>query len=88
VVQVQARIDGEQTMLTVSDNGRGIDSQLLPRIFDPYVSSQFGKGRSGLGLFVARAAAGQRMRGKLRVQSSPGLGSRFELVWPSTPSSE
>ncbi|MCV2422290.1 sensor histidine kinase [Paucibacter sp. DJ2R-2] len=87
VVQVQACVDGEQILLTVSDTGRGIDPELLPRVFDPYVTSQFGKGRSGLGLFVARAAAGQKMLGKLRVQSELGLGSRFELVWPSTPAS-
>ena len=88
LVQVHARIKAASILLTVSDSGHGIAAELLPRIFDPYVSTQFGKGRSGLGLFVARAAAGQGLHGKLRVQSSLGMGSRFELSWPLAPTSE
>ncbi|MDT8999243.1 HAMP domain-containing sensor histidine kinase [Paucibacter sp. APW11] len=81
-VLVQAQRLGETVSLSVTDQGRGIAPDFLPRIFDPYESTQFGQGRSGLGLFVARAAAVQGLEGKLRASSQPGLGCRFELSWP------
>lgn len=67
--------------LRVQDNGRGIPTELLPRIFDPYVSTQFGQGRSGLGLFVAQGLVSTRLRGALRASSPPGQGACFEIEW-------
>lgn len=82
VVRVQARVDTGRVLLSLSDEGCGIAPELLPRIFDPYVSTQFGRGRSGLGLFVAQAAVNQRLQGRIRAHSEPGAGCRFELEWP------
>lgn len=81
-VRVEATRQGDSVLLSVSDQGCGIAADFLPRIFDPYESTQFGQGRSGLGLFVARAAAVQGLEGKLRASSQPGQGCRFELSWP------
>lgn len=67
--------------LRVQDDGRGIQPELLPRIFDPYVSTQFGRGRSGLGLFVAQGLVSTRLRGALRASSPPGQGACFEIEW-------
>lgn len=67
--------------LRVQDDGRGIPPELLPRIFDPYVSTQFGQGRSGLGLFVAQGLVSTRLRGALRASSPPGQGACFEIEW-------
>lgn len=68
--------------LAVSDHGKGIAPELLPRVFEPYVSTQFGRGRSGLGLFIAEASVRQRLGGRLQVQSRPGEGSCFEIECP------
>lgn len=85
-VQVEARIephiDGDHLRLSVADAGRGIPAELLPRVFDPYVSTQFGRGRSGLGLFVAQVTVIQRLRGRITVASSPGAGCRFDIEFP------
>ncbi|QPF71798.1 HAMP domain-containing histidine kinase [Roseateles sp. DAIF2] len=82
LVRVSAhRADG-RVRLVVQDHGAGIAPELLPRVFDPYVSSQFGHGRSGLGLFIAQAAVTQRLRGRVRVESQPRRGARFEIDWP------
>lgn len=79
---VDARLDGEHVRLSVSDEGRGIAADLLPRVFDPYVSTQFGRGRSGLGLFVAQVTVIQRLRGRITVSSTPGMGCRFDIEFP------
>jgi signal transduction histidine kinase len=81
-VRVQARQDGALLRLTVADNGRGIAPELLTRVFDPYVSTQFGRGRSGLGLFSAQALVATRLRGELLASSPLGQGARFEISWP------
>jgi signal transduction histidine kinase len=67
--------------LHVQDHGQGIASDLLPRIFDPYVSTQFGQGRSGLGLFQAQAQVSKGLKGRLSVKSERGQGACFAIEW-------
>lgn len=72
--------------LQVSDNGRGMAPELLPKVFDPYVSTQFGQGRSGLGLFVAQVSATQRLGGRLTAANRRQGGASFTLSWALRPS--
>ena len=85
LVRVQAAPQPRGALLAVEDQGRGIAPELLPRVFEPYVSTQFGRGRSGLGLFIAEAAVRQQLGGRLRVQSQLGQGTRFEIECPLGP---
>lgn len=82
VVDVVALKTDGQIRLSVIDRGRGIPAELLPRVFDPYVSTQFGRGRSGLGLFVAHVTVLQRLRGRITVDSAVGQGCRLEIEFP------
>lgn len=68
-------------VLTVEDNGDGIAADLLPRIFEPYVTTK-SKGM-GLGLPIARRIA-EAHGGRIDVESRPGRGTRFEIVLPLT----
>ncbi|ALT78405.1 sensor histidine kinase [Paucibacter sp. KCTC 42545] len=81
LVRVSAGRNGHQLWLSVQDQGRGIAADLLPRVFDPYVTTQFGQGRSGLGLFKAQAQVSKELKGRLSVKSAPGQGARFEIEW-------
>lgn len=45
---------GNYFLLTVSDNGDGIDSASLERIFDPYFTTKEENGGTGLGLAVIK----------------------------------
>ncbi|WP_374437752.1 sensor histidine kinase [Inhella sp.] len=83
LVRVQAAAQPTaHALLAVEDLGCGIAPDLLPHVFEPYVSTQFGRGRSGLGLFIAEAAVRQQLGGRLRVHSRPGQGTRFEIECP------
>lgn len=54
-------------LVTVADNGQGIPSELLGRIFEPFVTSKGNTG-TGLGLWVSREIV-QKHRGSMRVRS-------------------
>jgi two-component system, OmpR family, sensor kinase len=87
VVQVavtrERRSGSEWARLDVIDEGQGIPDELLPHIFERYVS---GKGAHatglGLGLFLAKRIA-LLHGGDLTVISGPGQGARFSLTLPA-----
>ncbi len=65
--------------LAVTDTGRGISPEDLPRIFEPGFSTRVGS--PGLGLAVCRKIA-QQHGGTIRAASLPGRGARFSLTFP------
>jgi signal transduction histidine kinase len=67
--------------VTVEDSGPGIAPHERERIFRPFWSRDAGGG-TGLGLAIARELA-TALGGRLDLESSPGMGSRFELVLPA-----
>lgn len=72
---------GRYLRIQVTDNGVGISSEHLPRIFDPYFSPQ--KAGKGLGLATVYSII-KRHGGKIMVSSQPGRGTRFNIYLPAT----
>ena len=72
---------GRFAQLTVSDEGTGIDSDLLDRIFDPFFSTKERGRGTGKGLAIAFSII-EQSGGKLSVDSTPGLGTTFMTVLP------
>jgi two-component system, OmpR family, sensor kinase len=85
-IELSARARDGQVVLTVEDAGCGIDEGDLERIFGrfsrarPYRSRE--AGGFGLGLPVVQAIA-EAHHGSVRVRSTVGRGSTFELVLPT-----
>ncbi len=73
------KISEKQVDLVVVDDGPGVDSELLEKIFEPFYTSR-AKG-TGLGLAVVRAIA-EAHGGKAWVKSIVGHGSRFGIRLP------
>lgn len=74
-----SRRDG-RARLGVGDFGPGIHRTMLPRIFEPFVTTDDAQG-SGLGLAIASELA-ERMDGRLNVESQPGR-TTFTLELPA-----
>jgi PAS domain S-box-containing protein len=84
-VQVQAHALGDQVALQVRDSGRGIASEQLLHVFEPF--NRLGLERkgiegTGIGLAIVKANV-ESMDGTVHVQSVPGEGSVFEVRLPS-----
>jgi signal transduction histidine kinase len=77
---VSASRRGTVARLGVGDFGPGIHRTMLPRIFEPFVTTDDAQG-SGLGLAIAHELA-ERMNGHLRVDSQPGR-TTFTLELPA-----
>jgi PAS domain S-box-containing protein len=71
---------GRFVAVAVADTGEGIAAPYLARIFDPYFTTK--PRGSGLGLATAWSIVA-RHEGTIRVESTPGQGSRFEVLLPA-----
>jgi two-component system NtrC family sensor kinase len=67
--------DKEYVVIEVGDTGKGIPSELLPNIFDPFFSSKGIEG-TGLGLSVSYSII-KNHKGNLKVKSEVGVGTTF-----------
>ncbi len=70
---------GNYVMISVEDNGVGISSKQLEKIFDPFYSTK-SHGR-GLGLSVIIGILSQ-YNGGVSVNSTPGIGTTFNILIP------
>ncbi|MEH6469783.1 MAG: cache domain-containing protein [Halopseudomonas sp.] len=82
LLTIRSRDYGDGVMMLVKDNGCGIDSTVLPRIFDPFFTRT--KGGTGLGLSVSYGIL-ERFDGEIMVRSRPGVGSCFFVFLQQNP---
>jgi len=71
---------GRQVRVTVTDTGTGMPETVRQRIFEPFYSTK-GEGGSGLGLSMAYSIV-RRHGGEIEVDSEPGRGTTFTLIFP------
>lgn len=77
-----AKQDKDHVIFEISDNGIGMDSETLEKIFTPFFSSKGNKG-TGLGLFISNKIVEQH-GGEINVKSAPAQGSHFTVRIPKT----
>jgi two-component system, NtrC family, sensor kinase len=81
-LEVQARQDGRDLVLRVSDTGTGMQPDVKRHIFEPFFTTKpNGKG-TGLGLAICKEIA-RALKGRIDVESEPGKGSAFTVRFPA-----
>lgn len=85
-VQLALRVDQHQALLSVEDNGRGIEADALPHVFQSFMqehrSLEPAQGGLGLGLSVVQKIVALH-GGRVTAESAgAGRGSRFVIALP------
>ena len=81
----EAHLEGDSFFeIAITDDGVGINSETLTRIFDPYFTTRRENSGTGFGLATAHGIVGSH-GGVLDVDSRLGSGSTFRIILPSTP---
>jgi len=89
LIRMTVSQEGEEAVIRVRDNGIGIASDTLPRIFELFtqVDGSLSRSYGGLGIGLALAHQLVEMQdGRLQAQSGgPGMGSVFTIILPAIP---
>jgi len=72
---------GTAVVLTVRDDGAGIAPEILPKVFEPFMTTKEHGHGTGLGLAVSRGIV-ERHSGKIALQSELGKGTTITITLP------
>jgi signal transduction histidine kinase len=78
-IRTSSKEDG--VVVQISDNGPGIDRNLLERIFEPFFTTKSDGEGTGLGLSIVLTIL-EKHHGSIQVESDPGKGTTFTLWLP------
>jgi len=81
-VVVSTKKCDNKILITVSDNGRGIPSGIINKIFQPFFTTKPTGEGTGLGLSMSYDIITKGHNGEIRVKSEEGLGTEFEILLP------
>ncbi len=81
-IDIVIKEDEGTIILSVCDNGTGINEMDMKHIFDPYFTTKFTKEGTGLGLYMAKMMIENSMHGQLHVRNQND-GACFEIIIPS-----
>jgi two-component system, NtrC family, sensor kinase len=80
-VESRLSVDGSHVVLTIRDDGSGISPDVLPKIFEPFVTTKENGRGTGLGLAVSRGIV-ERHSGQITVDSEVGKGTTVTITLP------
>jgi len=79
IIKIVTERAGRHARLLISDNGPGFPVELLPRIFEPYVTTK-ARG-TGLGLPIVRKIVDEH-QGTIEISNAPEGGARIDIRLP------
>ncbi|MGA8492503.1 MAG: ATP-binding protein, partial [Terriglobales bacterium] len=81
---IETRLSPDETEITtqVRDDGAGIAPDVLPQIFEPFLTTKESGHGVGLGLAISRGIM-ERHNGRIEVESELGRGTTFKVTLPS-----
>lgn len=82
IIDIEAIESADRIQLSISDNGKGINQDIIKHIYSPFYTTTSRSKGPGLGLTIVYNLIKQRFGGDIQVQSEPGKGTRFTLDLP------
>jgi signal transduction histidine kinase len=80
-IWIDVQEEGENVIIRVKDDGKGIPADIIGRIFEPLVTTKRGQGGTGLGLAIARRIV-HASDGEIAAHSEPGKGAELSITFP------
>jgi|GEM_PF-6665737 len=81
-IKISTDIVDNSVVVTVRDNGMGMSSEVIDKIYDPFFTTkEVGKG-TGQGLAISYGVIVDKHNGKISVESEPGKGTAFNIYLP------
>ena len=81
-IETRVSNDESEIEIQVRDDGAGIDPEVLPHVFEPFLTTKESGHGVGLGLAISRGIV-ERHNGRIVVQSELGRGTTFTVTLPS-----
>jgi two-component system NtrC family sensor kinase len=80
-IKARPNPDTNELVLEVRDDGPGIPADILPHIFDPFMTTKENGHGVGLGLAISHSIV-ERHHGHINVQTEAGRGTTFTVTLP------
>jgi len=81
IIRIERKIVSNTDVISVEDNGRGIQSEYTERVFEMFFRGTEEIPGSGLGLYILKEIV-NRLDGKVTVKSKVGFGTTFTIILP------
>jgi PAS domain S-box-containing protein len=80
-VDVQLKKQSNKAMITIEDNGGGVDEEIIERIFEPYFTTKHQSQGTGLGLHMSYKIITESLKGSIYVKNTSN-GAKFFIELP------
>ena len=80
-IEVRTRADDSNVYIDVSDNGKGMSTEVLNQIFEPFFTTKGAGEGTGLGMAISQQIMEQH-NGDIKAISTEGVGTTFTLTLP------
>lgn len=81
------KIDEKTAVILFQDNGGGIPSECIDKIFEPYFTTKHKSQGTGIGLYMSKRIVEERIEGSISVSNNE-TGACFKIIIPITNSAE
>ncbi len=78
-IRIDIGMEGDESVLTITDNAGGIPEEIMDKIFDPYFTTKGPDRGTGIGLYMSKMIIEKNMGGSLSAGNVPG-GARFRIA--------
>ena len=83
VIFISAAIKYDNLEIKIKDNGGGIPTDILPRVFEPYFTTKHKSMGTGIGLYMCKEIITRHMKGTIKVKNSEYIYKDIKYIGAS-----